>query len=136
MILFLTSNYDSIRLKLIFISDLVLLFFVGASQAIMIIFQKFGVEFIYNVLLVSCVQQSESVIYIYILTFFRFFSHISHYRVLSRVPWLVICFIYYSNVYMSVPISQFIHTPVLVFLINNKIIKYLAARKINSFTQM
>ena len=40
---------------------------------------------IYNVALVSAVQQRESVyIYIYPLSF-RFFSHIDHYRVLSRV---------------------------------------------------
>ena len=45
----------------------------------------------YNVVLVSGVQQSESVIHIYIvdiypyLLFFSFFSHIGHYRVLSRV---------------------------------------------------
>ena len=46
---------------------------------------------IYNVVSVSGVQQSESHIYIYPLFllfffFFRFFSHIGHYRVLSRVP--------------------------------------------------
>ena len=43
---------------------------------------------IYNVVLVSGVQQSESVIHIHISTlfFFRLFSHIGHYRVLSRVP--------------------------------------------------
>jgi len=48
---------------------------------------------IYNVVLVSGVQQSESIththththIYIYTL-FFRFFSHIGHYRVLTGVP--------------------------------------------------
>ena len=51
--------------------------------------------------------------------FFRFFSHISHYRVLSRVPcalWqtLLICFIYSSG-YMSAPISQFIFSHSLLF---------------------
>ena len=45
-----------------------------------------GVQLIYNVALVSSVQQSESVIHIHISLFFRFFSHIGHYRVLSRVP--------------------------------------------------
>ena len=44
------------------------------------------VELIYNVVLVSAVQQSESVIHITISTLFRFFPHIGHYRVLSRVP--------------------------------------------------
>ena len=54
-------------------------------------------------------------IHIYPL-FFRFYSHIGHYRVLSRVPCaicsiiaivLVISYIY-STVYMSIPVSQFI----------------------------
>ena len=40
----------------------------------------------YSVVLVSAVQQSESVIHIHISldSFLRFFSHIGHYRVLSR----------------------------------------------------
>ena len=43
-----------------------------------------GVQLIYNVVLVSGVQQSESVvIYMYPL-FFRFFSHIGHYGVSNR----------------------------------------------------
>ena len=43
---------------------------------------------IYSVVLVLDVQQSESVVYkhMYIFFFFRFFSHIGRYRVLSRVP--------------------------------------------------
>ena len=42
---------------------------------------------IYNVVLVSGGQQSESVMQIHIfMLFFRFFSHISHYGVLNRVP--------------------------------------------------
>ena len=68
--------------------------------------------------LVSGTQQSESVIHIHISTlFFRFFSHIGHYRVLSRVlqaiqymSLLVICSIY-NSVYMPVPVSQFIPSP-------------------------
>ena len=44
-----------------------------------------GVQLIYNVMLVSAVQKSESVIYICPFLF-RFFSHIDHYRALSRVP--------------------------------------------------
>ena len=39
----------------------------------------------YNVVLVSGTQHSKLSIYIYPL-FFRFFSHIGHYRVLSRAP--------------------------------------------------
>ena len=42
---------------------------------------------IYNVMLVSGVQQNDSVIHIHIYPFFfRFFSHIGYYRILSRVP--------------------------------------------------
>ena len=37
---------------------------------------------IYNVVLLSAVQQSESVTHIHVLTVFRFFSPIGHYRVL------------------------------------------------------
>ena len=39
----------------------------------------------YSVMLVSAVQQSESVTCICPL-FFRFFSHVGHYRVFSRLP--------------------------------------------------
>ena len=39
-----------------------------------------------NAVLVSGVQQSDSVLYIYIdPRFFRFFSHLGYYRILSRV---------------------------------------------------
>ena len=41
---------------------------------------------IYNVMLVSAVQQSESVIRIHISLFFRFPSNLGHHRALSRVP--------------------------------------------------
>ena len=42
-----------------------------------------GIYMIYNVVLVLGVQQSESVIHMHISSslFFRFFSHIGHYRV-------------------------------------------------------
>ena len=44
-------------------------------------------ELIYNVVLVSAVEQSESIIHIHISTlFFAFFSHIGNYSILSRVP--------------------------------------------------
>ena len=45
-----------------------------------------GVQLIYNVVLVSHKQQSESVIHIHIVTLFRFFFHVGCDRVLSRVP--------------------------------------------------
>ena len=44
-----------------------------------------GVELISSVVLVSGVQQSESVIHTHTSTL-RFFSHVGHYRVLHRVP--------------------------------------------------
>ena len=61
-------------------------------------------------MLVPGVQQSESVLYIYPL-FFRFYSHIDHYRVLGRVPCAMggfLLFIYsmYSSVSISIPISS------------------------------
>ena len=64
----------------------------------------------------SKVIQLYIYIYTYIHSFFRFFSHIGHYRALSRFrvlysrSLLVMCFIY-GTVYMSVPISQFIPPP-------------------------
>ena len=44
------------------------------------------VQLICNVVSVSTIQQSESVIYMNHLSTLRFFSHLSHYRVLSRLP--------------------------------------------------
>ena len=40
---------------------------------------------IYNVVLVSAIQLSDSVIHIH-LFFFRFFPHIGYYKILNRVP--------------------------------------------------
>ena len=61
-----------------------------------------------------CTAQWISYTNAYIHLFFRFFSHIGHYRVLSRVlhsrPLLVIYFIY-GSVYLSIPTSQFIPLP-------------------------
>ena len=62
-----------------------------------------------------------SLLYIY-PHFFRFFSHIGHYRVLNSFlcytvgPYLFICFIFlfvylYSSMYMSIPVSLFIPLP-------------------------
>ena len=45
---------------------------------------------IYNVVLVSGIPESESILHIHIATLFFFLSFcpcICHYRVLSRVPW-------------------------------------------------
>ena len=46
----------------------------------------FILELIYNVVLVSGVQQNDSVIHTHELFFFRFFSHIGYYRILNRGP--------------------------------------------------
>ena len=46
---------------------------------------------IYNVVLVSDIWLNGSVIYTQIYSFFGFFSHIGHYRVLSRVPCAINC---------------------------------------------
>ena len=75
-----------------------------------------GVELIYNVVLVSAVQQSEPVIHTHISLSFRFFSHIGHYKVLSRVPcvmsrFLLVIIFVHSSMYMSISISQFIPPP-------------------------
>ena len=54
-------------------------------------------------LLVSAVQQSESVIYI--PSYFRFYSYVGYYKELNRVPCaLQYIFIYfmYSKVYLSI----------------------------------
>ena len=42
-------------------------------------------QLIYNVVLISGIQQSDSCIYIYIF-FFRFFSIINYYKILNIVP--------------------------------------------------
>ena len=44
------------------------------------------VQLLYSIALISAAWQSESIIHIYIHSFFRFFSYIGHYRILSRVP--------------------------------------------------
>ena len=44
------------------------------------------IQLTYNILLVSDGQQSDSVLYAHIHSFFRFFSLKGNYRVLSRVP--------------------------------------------------
>ena len=46
------------------------------------------IELIYKVVLVSAEEQSESVAYIYthIHSFFRFYTHVGHYRIFRRIP--------------------------------------------------
>ena len=56
---------------------------IGYNQTFKLIF--IGVQLLYNVVLVSAVQQSESVIYIQLSLFFGFPSHLGHHRALSRV---------------------------------------------------
>ena len=59
----------------------------------------------YNVVLISGIQQSDSLRYIHIF-FFRFFSIVDYYRILNIVP-CAICPYYlsiaYSSVYMLIP---------------------------------
>ena len=56
---------------------------------------------IYNVVLDSGVQQSDSVIFIYIF-FFRFFSIIGYYKILNIVPcaiqyrWVLVVYLFYT----------------------------------------
>ena len=56
------------------------------GHAALFFFFLIGVELIYNIELVSALQQSESVIHTHISTLFRFYSHIGHYTVLNRIP--------------------------------------------------
>ena len=61
----------------------------------------------------SCIKVIQLCMYIFLL-FFRFVSHIGHYRVLKRIPCalqqVLIRYLFYiwKCVYMSIPISQFI----------------------------
>ena len=50
-----------------------------------IFFNVIEVELVYNVVLISAVQQSEPIIYIRVSTTLLIFSHIGQYRVLNRV---------------------------------------------------
>ena len=62
---------------------------------------------LYNVILVSGIQQSEAVIYIHVHTPFRFFSHIGHYRALSRAPCAIYCRSLLYILYIVMCICQF-----------------------------
>ena len=63
---------------------------------------------LYYFLLYSKVNQ----LYIYICPLFlKFPSHLGNHRALSRVPYVLISYLFYmciNSVYMSIPISQFI----------------------------
>ena len=68
-----------------------------------------------------------SPLYIYMYPFFfRFFSHLGYYRVLRTVPCSrslsIICFIY-SNVYMLLLISLFIHLHFSLFITKSMLLK-------------
>ena len=86
-----------------------------------------GVQLIYNVVLVSGEQQSESVIHMHISTLFQIiFPYRSLQRIAFPVPYsrfLLVIYFIYTSVYMSVPISQFIpsHLP-LNFAVNLKLL--------------
>lgn len=75
---------------------MVFFFFYREVQGFIFILKLFiGVRLIYNVVLVSAIP-SDSLIHVlswptqYInLLFFRFFSHIGHYRILSGVPYAI-----------------------------------------------
>ena len=70
------------------------------------------VELIYNIMFVSGVQQSDSVIYtnIYVYSFFILF----HYSLLQDIEYSPLCYIVnpcsflYSGVYLLTPYSQYI----------------------------
>ena len=70
--------------------------------------------------LVSDVQQSDSVIHKHPSIFFKFFSHLGYYRILSRVFWaiysrsLLVVNFKDSSVYTGIPNSQSIPPPTLV----------------------
>ena len=64
-------------------------------------------QLIYNVVLISGIQQSDSLIYTYIF-FSRFSSIVDYCKILNIVPWAVCPYnlsIAYSSVYMLIPNS-------------------------------
>ena len=85
-----------------------------------------GVQLIYNVVLVSVIQQSDSVIqthththtYTHTHTFFRLFSHIGHYRILNRVSHAIqqifISYLFYVQQGIHIWRRQWHPTPVLL----------------------
>ena len=72
----------------------------GQASFLLFVWIFIGVIAAYNLVLFSAVQQSESAMCIHIYPFFfGFSSHLGHHRALSKY------------IYMSFPISQFIHSP-------------------------
>ena len=57
-------------------------------------------------MLVSAVQQSDSAIHTYISIFFRFFSLIGYYKILSIVPcaiqWVLVVYLFYIQYCVSI----------------------------------
>ena len=47
------------------------------------------IQLIYNVMLISGLQQSDSIIYTHVSIYVNFFSYIDYYRILGRVPWSI-----------------------------------------------
>ena len=73
--------------------------------------QRKNVELIYNVVLVSGIQQSYS-LYIF---FSRFFSIIGYYRILAIVPcavqWALVVYLFFIVLFLSISSSLFIPLP-------------------------
>ena len=67
------------------------------------------VQFLFNVVLVSTVQQSESAINIHISPLFGFPSHLIHHRTLSRVPCAIqqvlISYLFYTQYQQSIYVN-------------------------------
>ena len=61
-------------------------FFFGGGGCLASFYFLLEVYLIYNAMLVSGIQQSDSVIHTYVCIFFRFFSLIGYYKILSIVP--------------------------------------------------
>ena len=70
---------------------------------------------IFNVVLVSGVQHSDSVIHIHILIFFRLFSHIDYYRILSRVPCAIQKVLVVYLFYIQYCVYMFVNPKLLIY---------------------
>ena len=74
-------------------------------------------QVIYKVVLISAVQQSELGVQVIYPLCFGFFSHTGRHKVCSTVPCaiynrpLLVIYCIFSNVHLSIPISQFIPLP-------------------------
>ena len=65
-----------------------------------------GLQLLYNVVLVSAVQKSESAVSIHLSLFFGFPPHLGHHRALSRVHWAIqqvlISYLFYTWQYIYI----------------------------------